>query len=69
MAERKTAKIAHAELVATLDIQNAMLSKIKRDEKAKFDGEVTWADVAELNRLTKLINDAIESRTGLRVGE
>lgn len=59
----------HAELCASLNIQIAMLKKIERDEKAKFDNGVTKKDVEELRNIVKLLNDAVEIKTGQRVGE
>ena len=59
----------HAELCASLNIQIAMLKKIECDEKAKFDNSVTEKEVEELRNIVKLLNDAIEIKTGQRVGE
>ena len=59
----------HAELCASLNIQIAMLKKIECDEKAKFDNSVTKKEVEELRNIVKLLNDAIEIKTGQRVGE
>lgn len=46
-----------------------MLKKIEFDEKAKFDNSVTKKEVEELRNIVKLLNDAIEIKTGQRVGE
>ena len=59
----------HAELCATLNIQIAMLKKIECDEKAKFDNSVPEKEVEELRNIVNLLNDALEIKTGQRVGE
>lgn len=61
MKMKQTPQIAHAEALAKLDIQLAVITKVSADAHKLMETEsANWGNVADLNRITEWLNNIVE---------